>query len=104
VFFYYRDGAKAFRAFFFKSAFLRVILRDQHTKLWKREDDEDNEDNEEDEEEERRFQEEDFSLGKKNKRLDLNFFLSLFFTSRSLSYDLSFFAREKERESFLLTL
>jgi hypothetical protein len=70
-------------------------LRDQHTKLWKREDDEDNE---EDEEEERRFQEEDFSLGKKNKRLDLNFFLSLFFTSRSLSYDLSFFARERERE------
>ena len=56
------------------------------------------------EEEERRYQEEDFSLGKKNKRLDLNFFLSLFFTSRSLSYDLSFFAREKERESFLLTL
>jgi hypothetical protein len=87
--------------FFFLSAFLRGILRDQHTKLWKREDDEDNE---EDEEEERRFQEEDFSLGKKNKRLDLNFFLSLFFTSRSLSYDLSFFAREKERESFLLTL
>ena len=56
------------------------------------------------EEEERRYQEEDFSLGKKNKRLDLNFFLSLFFTSRSLSYDLSFFAREKERESFLFTL
>ena len=28
----------------------------------------------------------------------LNFLLSLFFTSRSLSYDLSFFARERERE------
>ena len=93
MFFYYRDGAKAFRAIFFKSAFLRVILRDQHTKLWKREDDEDNE---EDEEEERRFQEEDFSLGKKNKRLDLNFFLSLFFTSRSLLR--SFFFRERERK------
>ena len=37
----------------------RVILRDQHTKLWKREEDEDNE---EDEEEGRRFQEEDFLL------------------------------------------
>ena len=68
-------------------------MRDQHTKLWKREDDEDNE---EDEEEERRFQEEDFSLGKKNKSLDLNFFLSLFFTSRSLLR--SFFFRERERK------
>ena len=48
------------------------------------------------EEEERRYQEEDFSLGKKNKRLDLNFFLSLFFTSRSLLR--SFFFRERERK------
>ena len=84
--------------FFFLSAFLRGILRDQHTKLWKREDDEDNE---EDEEEERRFQEEDFSLGKKNKRLDLNFFLSLFFTSRSLTIFLFSRERKKERVFFL---
>lgn len=79
---------------FFK-ALPRVILRDQHTKLWKREDDEDNE---EDEEEERRFQEEDFSLGKKNTRLDLNFLLSLFFTSRSLTRSFFFRARERKRE------
>lgn len=55
-----------------------------------------------------RFEDEEREKERENrlslKRLDLNFFLSLFFTSRSLSYDLSFFAREKERESFLLTL
>ena len=55
-----------------------------------------------------RFEDEEREKERENrlslKRLDLNFSLSLFFTSRSLSYDLSFFAREKERESFLLTL
>ena len=55
-----------------------------------------------------RFEDEEREKERENrlslKRLDLNFLLSLFFTSRSLSYDLSFFAREKERESFLFTL
>ena len=55
-----------------------------------------------------RFEDEEREKERENrlslKRLDLNFLLSLFCTSRSLSYDLSFFAREKERESFLFTL
>ena len=93
VFFYSRDGAKALNEpiFFFKCFPLSYFERSTHQTFL-----EARRRRRRREEEERRYQEEDFSLGKKNKRLDLNFFLSLFFTSRSLLR--SFFFRERERK------
>ena len=86
--------AKRFEPNFFSKVLPRVILRDQHQTLEARR---------RRRQRRRRRRGKEISRGglfveERNKRLDLNFFLSFIFTSRSLTRSFFFRARERKRE------